>query len=334
MADGSGAKEANGVNAARDAKDGAGWLDRLLALVDVDGRLDIRCDLGTGWTLDQAAKVPETADVGHHIPFHVLLDGEAVVDADGLRQATMHAGDVLMLPAGGAHHLRDRDPTSLQRPGEGTLLCGRFIVPAASSKLIRALLPPAMVVRSPGPGSRLTRLLALMREEADAPGEGGAALLRHLSGALFAVALRAAMGGHLPATVEAPGVLALGAHPRLAALVVDILGDLAHDWTLDGMAEHAALSRSSLIRSFQGAAGVSPAEFLNQVRMTEAARRLRAGRESPAAIGEAVGYASEAAFQRAFKREIGVTPAAWRDGVESLPSPPDNAAMPVRKRLG
>ncbi|WP_431260900.1 AraC family transcriptional regulator [Roseateles chitinivorans] len=314
-----------------DGNDGAGLLDRLLALVDVDGRLDIRCDLGAGWSLDQTARL---ADAGHHIPFHVLLDGEAVVDADGLRDAPMQAGDVLMLPAGGAHQLRDRDPASLQRPGEGTLLCGRFIVPAASSKLIRALLPPAMVVRSPGAGSRLTRLLALMREEADAPGEGGAALLRHLSGALFAVALRAAMGGNLPTSIEAPGVLALGAHPRLAALVVDILGNLAQDWTLDSMAERAALSRSSLIRSFQAAAGVSPAEFLNQVRMTEAARRLRAGRDSPAAIGEAVGYASEAAFQRAFKREIGVTPAAWRDGVEALQSSPGNVALPVRQRLG
>ena len=339
MADAREAKGASGTNATNatngtaDAKDGAGWLDRLLALVDVDGRLDIRCDLGAGWSLDQAAKVPEAADAGHHIPFHVLLDGEAVVDAEGLHQASMHAGDVLMLPAGGAHQLRDRDPASLQRPGEGTLLCGRFIVPAASSKLIRALLPPAMVVRSPGPGSRLTRLLALMREEADAPGEGGAVLLRHLSGALFAVALRAAMGEGLPATVEAPGVLALGAHPRLAALVVDILANLASDWTLDSMAGHASLSRSSLIRAFQAAASVSPAEFLNQVRMTEAARRLRAGRESVPAIGEAVGYASEAAFQRAFKREIGVTPAAWRDGLEA-DQVADGAALPVRKRLG
>lgn len=311
--------------------DSAGLLDRLLALVDVDGRLDIRCDLGNGWALAQAA------EAGHHIPFHVLLDGEAVVDADGLRAAPMHAGDVLMLPGGGAHQLRDRDPASLGRPGEGTLLCGRFIVPASSSKLIRAVLPPAMVVRSPGAGSRLTRLLALMREEADAPGEGGAALLRHLSGALFAVALRAAMGENVSAAVETPSVLSLGAHPRLAALVVDILGDLARDWTLDGMADHAALSRSSLIRAFRAAAGVSPAEFLNQVRMTEAARRLRAGRESPAAVGEAVGYASEAAFQRAFKREIGVTPAAWRDGAGSADGGgmlADRAALPVRKRLG
>ncbi len=321
----------------KDGKDGAGLLDRLLALVDVDGRLDVRCDLGAGWTLAQAAQTAQAAQAalaGHHIPFHVLLDGDAVVDADGLREAPMRAGDVLMLPGGGAHQLRDRDPASLRRPAEGTLLCGRFIVPAASAKLIRALLPPAMMVRSPGPGSRLTRLLALMREEADAPGEGGAALLRHLSGALFAVALRAAMGDGLPATVEAPGVLALGAHPRLAALVVDMLGNLARDWTLDGMAAHAALSRSSLIRAFQSAAGVSPAEFLNQVRMTEAARRLRAGRESVAAIGDAVGYASEAAFQRAFKREIGMTPAAWRDGGAEVDPSTNNAALPVRQRLG
>lgn len=299
---------------------GAGLLDRLLALVDVDGRLDVRCELGAGWDLAQDA-----AD-GHHMPFHVLLDGEALVDADGLSAAPMRAGDVLMLPGGGAHRLRDRDPASLSRPGEGALLCGRFVVPAASARLVRALVPPALLVRGEGADSRLTRLLALMREETDAPAEGGAALLRHLSGALFAVALRAAMA---MSTESDAGVLALSAHPRLAALAVALLREPAADWTLDGMAERAHLSRSSLIRAFQATAGVSPAEFLTQIRMTEAGRRLRDGRESVAAIGEAVGYASEAAFQRAFKRETGLTPAAWRSAGETAA----RVALPERKRL-
>lgn len=330
---------------AGDAADGAGMLDRLLALVDVDGRLEVRCELGAGWDLAQDAAE------GHHMPFHVLLDGEALVDADGLSAAPMRAGDVLMLPGGGAHRLRDRDPASLTRPGEGALLCGRFVVPAASARLVRALVPPALVVRGEGPDSRLTRLLALMREETDAPGEGAAALLRHLSGALFAVALRAAMAaateersvrhqasldaGATPGApssaleTSAAGVLALSAHPRLAALAVALLREPAADWTLDGMAERAHLSRSSLIRAFQAAAGVSPAEFLTQIRMTEAGRRLRAGRDSVAAIGEAVGYASEAAFQRAFKRETGLTPAAWRAAGEIVTP----VALPERKRL-
>lgn len=313
----------------------AGLLDRLLALVDVDGRLDVRCELGAGWSL------PQAEEPGHHIPFHVLLDGEAVVDADGLRAAPMHAGDVLMLPGGGAHHLRDRDPASLLRPGEGALLCGRFIVPAASARLLRALLPPALLVRSSEPESRLARLLALMREESDAPDDGAAALLRHLSGALFAVALRAAMreaAGPARTPEAPPSLLALSAHPRLASLVVDVLSDPAADWTLDGMAGHAALSRSSLLRAFQAAAGVSPAEFLTQVRMTEAARRLRASHESIPAIGEAVGYASEAAFQRAFKREIGVTPAAWRvgdgDGGKGGAGGQVAITLPRRQQLG
>lgn len=317
----------------------AGLLDQLLVLVDVDGRLDIRCELGAGWALDQQAQTDKTADRaedGHHIPFHVLLDGEAVVDADGLAAATMRAGDVLLLPAGGAHRLRDQDPASLLRPGEGALLCGRFIVPAAAARLVQALLPPALLVRAAGSDSRLARLLALMREESDQPGEGGAALLRHLSGALFAVALRAAMrdagDSATSASESTPSVLSLSAHPRLAELVVDVLRHLDQDWTLDTMAEHAALSRSSLIRAFQSAAGVSPAEFLSQARMTEAARQLRAGNASIPAIGESVGYASEAAFQRAFKREIGVTPAAWRDVGKIAGAA--NAQLPARKRLG
>lgn len=325
---GGGVADLPGSPQSPDAGESTGMLDRLLALVDVDGRLDVRCELGAGWDLAQDA-----AD-GHHMPFHVLLDGEALVDADGLNAATMRAGDVLMLPGGGAHRLRDRDPASLMPPGEGALLCGRFVVPAASAKLVRALVPPALLVRGEGTDSRLTRLLALMREETDAPGEGGAALLRHLSGALFAVALRAAMAASTSPTTTTTnaanaGVLALSAHPRLAALAVALLREPAADWTLEGMAERAHLSRSSLIRAFQAAAGVSPADFLTQIRMTEAGRRLREGSESVAAIGEAVGYASEAAFQRAFKRETGLTPAAWRAAGEAAAT----TALPERKRL-
>jgi AraC family transcriptional activator of mtrCDE len=147
-----------------------------------------------------------------------------------------------------------------------------------------------------------------MREETDQAEPGYAAVLRNLSAALFGLTLRAAMHGTEPPS----GMLALATHPRLRELAVQIVESPSQPWTIEDMAAVANQSRSSLIRSFGAVAGMAPAEFVTRVRIAEASRLLRESEQSVAAIGEAVGYASEAAFQRAFKRETDMTPAAWR----------------------
>jgi AraC family transcriptional regulator, activator of mtrCDE len=83
-------------------------------------------------------------------------------------------------------------------------------------------------------------------------------------------------------------------------------------WTLDQFAALCHMSRATFVRQFQDAIGRSATDMLTEVRLTIAGRALLHTSASVAEIGATIGYQSEAAFQRVFKRHIGVTPARWR----------------------
>lgn len=309
-------------------------LDRLLNLGVIDGYLDVRCEMRGDWVLDNER--PGLREM----PFHVLLHGCARIEGQGLPSMTLGAGEVLLLPSGLPHRILDCPAVGknggADREASGgqpipatstTLLCGRIVLPHPVWRLCQALLPPSLVIhtqpeRDNPAGSRLGRVLTLMREETEAPLPGSTAVLRHLAATLFALALRAAASTREPP----PGILALSAHPRLRELALQILAHPGSNWTLEAMAEMANMSRSTLIRNFQAVAGTGPAEFLTRLRMAEASRLLRESDQSVAEVGEAVGYGSDAAFQRAFKRDTGFTPAAWR----TMPQP-ETVARPVRR---
>lgn len=313
-------------------------LSRLLALTPVSGTLDVRCHFGAPWHLQQGPAAPD------EMPYHVLLEGEAVLDdPQGPGHTPLQAGDIVLFPQGQAHALHDgsgrtagpveqapsRALSIARNDGPGApadILCGRFRLQAPSGRLLRDFLPPRLIVSSrPAPGEaddgRLARLVGLMREEALEEGPGSAAVIGHLSAALFALALRHASRAH-----SAPrGVLALARHARLQPALMAMFDRPEHGWTLPELAALCHLSRATLLRQFQEVAGRSPAGLLLEIRMARAMRLLAQPGPAVAAVGEAVGYQSEAAFQRAFKRLAGQTPAKWRAATLRQASPPGMA---------
>jgi AraC family transcriptional activator of mtrCDE len=133
-------------------------------------------------------------------------------------------------------------------------------------------------------------------------------MLNALSTAMFALVLRLASE-----TEDAPrGILALAGHPRLAPAVAALFNEPARAWSLPELAELSGMSRATLARQFQEKLGRSANDLLTDIRMTMAANELRNSSISTGAVAEAVGYQSEAAFQRAFKSHMGITPAQWR----------------------
>jgi AraC-like DNA-binding protein len=92
-------------------------------------------------------------------------------------------------------------------------------------------------------------------------------------------------------------------------------GNPAHAWTVDSLAREVAMSRSAFAERFVELIGEPPMQYLTRWRLALAAQRLRTGNDTVARVAERAGYESEAAFNRAFKREFGMPPSAWRKSV-------------------
>jgi len=106
--------------------------------------------------------------------------------------------------------------------------------------------------------------------------------------------------------------LSAPASPRLAGALKAMLDAPQHDWTVASLAERCHLSRATFAREFARRTGTGPLELLTSLRMELASRLLAHGGQDTASVGEAVGYRSEAAFNRAFARHAGLTPGRFR----------------------
>jgi len=298
-------------------------------MVPVHGHLDLRCFYGAPWLIAQDRAGPG------EIPYHIVVSGSAVLeDPSGGPPRHLTAGDILLFPHGAAHTLHDgsgespapaRERATLnmtisENAGTGDrldMLCGRFVLTPQHERLLRDYLPPRLVVRAPdrsasterpATGAQLEGLVTLMRTESALESLGGRAMLNALSTAMFALTLR--VGSE--SDEAPPGLLALAGHPRLAPALAAMFQEPARAWTLPELARLCHMSRATLARNFQERLGRSASDLLTDIRMTLAANELRKSSASTAAVAEMVGYQSEAAFQRAFKQRMSVTPAQWR----------------------
>ncbi|MES2161231.1 MAG: AraC family transcriptional regulator [Pseudomonadota bacterium] len=292
-------------------------LSHLLSLYPMRTALDTRCHFGAPWVLDHEATASGVA------PYHLIVRGSALVDgADGL---ALQAGDLIVFPHGGAHRLYLGDPAqaSSMHSGPGLLryegndgdgpvtdiLCGEFRFDEDGANGLLAALPPMLVVRSAerADAQGLNHLIAMLQAEAETPRAGSEAIVRQLASALFALLIRS----WLEQSMALPGLFAVLGERRLLPALDGMLSAPQRAWTLEQLAAACHMSRATFARLFRQAAGAAPAAVLAQLRMAQAARLLDAGRQA-GDVAEAVGYQSEAAFNRAFKRRYQVGPGAWR----------------------
>jgi AraC family transcriptional activator of mtrCDE len=160
----------------------------------------------------------------------------------------------------------------------------------------------------PGAGAETVQLVGLMRSESAVENLGALAMLNALSTALFALTLRLASEAKATPT----GLLAVAGNSRLAPALTALFNEPARAWTLPELARLCHMSRATFIRHFQERLGRSASELLTDIRMTTASNALKTSDDSTAAVAQLAGYQSEAAFQRAFKQRMGITPAQWR----------------------
>lgn len=297
-------------------------LSRLLTLYPMRTALDLHCKVAAPWVIDHAGGAIGTA------PYHLLLSGSAWLDMDGAKREQLKAGDVVVFPRGAAHrlHVGDLAAATPPRPvdadgilqlfvneGAGAatdLLCGQFVFDAGASNPLLASLPEVIIVRTAGREdfSGLLALITMLKGETENMRPGASAVVGPLSSVLFALMIRA----WLEQAASAQGLFALLAERRLQPALQGMLESPEKPWSLDEMADACHMSRSTFVRLFQRVAGASPAAVLLQTRMGHAAHRLAHGTGAVADIGESVGYQSEAAFNRVFKRTYGVGPGQYR----------------------
>jgi AraC family transcriptional activator of mtrCDE len=306
------------------------WLSRLLKMIAITGRLEVRCAYGAPWRVAQAQSA------AHEIPFHVVLKGRAIIeDPETGTARELVAGDIVLLPHGSAHVLHDGSGhapgrtcnrqgsagwTLSENDGQGEhldMLCGRFVIGPPHDRLVRDSLPTTLMVRAmagrdeDGIGSassHLASLVGLMRVESADDKPGGYPILNALSSALFTLVLRAASeSGQAPS-----GLLALAGHPRLAPAISAMFADPARPWKLAGLADLCSMSRDTFMRQFQDKLGRSAIDMLTDIRMSLAANELKKPAMTTGTVAELVGYQSVAAFRRVFTDRMGMTPGQWR----------------------
>lgn len=308
-------------------------LSQLVSTLDLRGRMDLRCLFGPGFSVTHDPVGPWRA------PFHVALAGACEVWLPARRCAiALREGSLLVLPHGDAHVVRGvssrRGPairqvdgpvlplkTNLTRPGPVALdlLCGEFEFAGRRRSSVLDALPAHIVVpfdATPG-AAWLRGLVGMMAHEIEARQPGAAAIVAGLCGTLFTLALRA----HLAQQPQQRGVLGLMARERLAPALQAMLAEPQQAWTVDELASRCHLSRATFARQFQQAAGCGPIELLTTLRMELASRLLAQGGQDSASVGEAVGYRSEAAFNRAFTKHAGITPGRFRRAAGGRGSP-------------
>lgn len=304
-------------------------------LSDILTRLSLRGSLyfRTSFTEPWGVRVPAFRDVAR---FHFAHRGEALVRVgDRTQPVHLAQGDLIIIPHGTAHVLSCRHigpdevlplDDVLSRsgfPGHGTLvwgggetkrdtqlICGHFAMAEGSRHLLFDRLPPFIHLRGYGDevGPWLEATLKVIGAEAGGARLGGDLIALKLSEAIFAQAIRA----HIEQTAEGSSGVAGFADPQLARALTSFHRSPAGDWSGASLAREAGLSRTGFAERFTQRLGVTPMSYVTSWRMQIAREALVTRGLSVAEAAEVSGYASESAFSRVFKKEIGLSPAAFR----------------------
>lgn len=284
----------------------------------------------------------------HVIEYHMVAKGEGWAVVSGLGPVRLGVGDVVLFPQGDTHVLssapglqpnrmsadwafatRDQPkpmPLSylhgVTQPGapmpvesaDAVLICGFLGCDLRPFNPLIASLPRMLHIPAAKTGGWVGQVIDQAAAESRAPRAGSDVLLARISEMIFVDAVRSYVES-LPDLAN--GWLA-GLRDRYVGNALRLLHDQpAHAWTIDELGKEVGLSRSALHERFVHLIGLPPMQYLTNWRMQLASNLLRTTAANVASIAVDVGYDSEGAFARAFKRAVGMPPAAWRraDGV-------------------
>ena len=318
-------------------------LSEVLKVVKLQGALFYNGEFSAPWSVRAASHSGIARylapGAGHLIIYHLLTEGRATIRLESGERVPLNAGDIVMIPHGDTHILENGPATKtvddsaqlaevlaqglklwkLGGGGEVTrFVCGYMACEARLSQVFLSGLPRVFKVsiRNDPSGRWLENSIRFSVDQAGASRAGGEAVLAKLSEVLFVETLRAYISD-LPASQT--GWLAGARDSEVGKTLALMHRDPAHPWTLADLAKEAGVSRSVLAERFRHYLQETPIAYLTRWRLQMGAQMLASTSYSVAQIAAEVGYESEAAFNRAFKREFSVPPARFRTKSRTAP---------------
>lgn len=318
----------------------------LLSRVRVSSSIYCLSELGAPWGFE--------VDGTDFAKFHLVIDGACWLRPKGLDPVRLSARELVILPRGERHAISDEpgspvvglDELIAEHPldaharmrvnGHGattTLLCGGFALTDPVPAQIMTMLPPLLKIgpSASGGSSWIDPVFELIRNEAAQAAPGSQAVFTRLADVLLVQAIRA----HIADVVRCGGAeQGQPPDPRIEQAAALIRDQLARPWTLQALAREVGMSRTSFTTNFRAATGESPMRHLARVRLTRAAGYLLADDLSIDAIAKRTGYASNASLSKAFRREYGSSPGAYRASARHFSCSAGHDDRPVPGRTG
>jgi AraC-like DNA-binding protein len=323
---------------------GVDVLSDVLRSVRLTGSMFFLVDASTPWVTRAPAASAFAAAVlpraQHLISYHVVTAGACWGGLEHEPPQRLEAGDILVIPHGAPYFLAapleteaaysDDQAVSFFRkmaagelssivteggggPDKARFICGFLGCDARPFNPILNALPEVIVLhRSPSHDDRMHHLVEFALRELCERRSGSHEVLLRLSELMFIETVRRHLDSSAGCQADA-GWLGGLRDPLVARVLARLHHEPAHAWTVDALAADAATSRSVLSQRFTQFVGQSPMQYLAAWRMQLAARLLGERMAMVKQVAGAVGYDSEAAFSRAFKKFIGTAPAKWRD---------------------
>jgi AraC-like DNA-binding protein len=279
---------------------------------------------------------PMAIQFGRHegIKCYAVVSGEGLLAVEGVAEpARLGAGDCFLLPSGrpfslatgpgltpiDAHTLltdKRNGAVRTMNGGGGCFIVGGFFTLAPHhARMLLGMLPPIVHIRDEAAKAALRWSVERMMLELREPTPGSNMMAQHLTQMMLVQALRVHLAEGPDAGV---GWLFALADRQMAAAIGAIHDDPARRWTVEALAEHAGMSRSTFALRFREKVGAAPMDYLTRWRMLLAGDRLENSGDPVSTVARTLGYESESAFSTAFKRVMGCSP---RQYGRRLPNP-------------
>ena len=306
------------------------FLSDILNRLSLEGTLYFRTSFTEPW----GVTVPAYKNVAR---FHYVHKGDCVISVSNPdRKIHLRQGDLVLIPHGASHTLTCRLTNPHEAPplddvleksgydGNGLLvyggvepahhtqlICGHFSIAPGSKHVLFDRLPAIVHINDYGPdvGDWLDTTLRLIGSEAGQRKLGGDIIALKISEAIFAQAIRRC----IEMSEDQKSQLSGFADVNISRALNAFHRAPAKNWTVDLLAQEAALSRTSFAVRFSEKLGLTPMQYVTTWRLQLARDALLTRNASVAEAADEAGYASEAAFSRVFKKEMGLSPAKYRE---------------------